>query len=282
VPNLGQMGRNPLVLLCGRDRKSMGRRLGNLGRRETVFPVAAATASPAAIVINQVQQMMNTERVLEVVAVERIFLVVEAKPEEGLKPLDIGVNPARVRSPCNTLEDQEATVLLDQPFGPGLPNGQECSQYVPTIGLGRQPEVCDGHDIVHMQAAQQFALRISPLTMRHNVLSSFSGWWLKMTKPLPAGRCLGLYGLAFLQRALEFVRGYMHRHARCRSPTPIWLEQSLEEFPKYSLMGLLPCMANATSRCNLTSHSGGFHDCLWTKVVQRRHSRNLGVRSTIE
>src|ERR1039457_3906539 len=32
---------------------------------------------------NQVQQMMNTERVLEVVAVERIFLVVEAKPEEG-------------------------------------------------------------------------------------------------------------------------------------------------------------------------------------------------------
>jgi hypothetical protein len=171
-----------------------------------LFSVAPSAPRPAAVIINQVQKMMDPECVLEVVAVERVFLEVETKPEEGLKPLDISVDPACVCSSWNTLKEQKATLLLNQPFSSGFPNRQECSQYVPAIGLGCQPEVCDGHDIVHMQAAQQLAFRISPLTVRHSVLSSFSGWWLKTRKPLPAGRGLRLIGSKFLQVALEVVR----------------------------------------------------------------------------
>ena len=49
-------------------------------------------------------QVVNAQRVLEVLTIERVLLLLKAKPKEGLQALDVDVNRSRVGAPRNTLE----------------------------------------------------------------------------------------------------------------------------------------------------------------------------------
>ena len=114
-------------------------------------------------------QVVNAQRILEILTIQRVLLLLEAKPEEGLQPLDVGVDRSCVGPPRNTLEHQETSGFFNQSLCTRLTHVQEGSKYVPAICFGRKPQVGDGHDIVHMQAAQQLALRVATITIRHDL-----------------------------------------------------------------------------------------------------------------
>src|ERR1700739_941749 len=144
--------------------------------------MAVPAASLLSFAVDQIEQGVHPHSKLEVLAIERILVVVETEPEEGLKGCGEDVDPARVRLSGNALQDQKAISFLDQPFGPGFSDGQECAQHIPAVGSGRQAKIGDGHDVVHVQVAEQLALRIPAITIGHDI-SSFFGLLPYTKKP---------------------------------------------------------------------------------------------------
>jgi uncharacterized protein DUF4238 len=143
---------------------------------------------------------------LEVLAIERVLVVVETEPEEGLKGFGEQVNPTRVRLSGNALQDQKAIFLLDEAFRPGFPDGQECTQHIPAVGSGRQAKIGDGHDVVHMQVAEQLAFRIPAISIGHDI-SSFVVRWLDMKKPRQTVGALTFRAASRVTRALGWRSG---------------------------------------------------------------------------
>src|ERR1700739_3914258 len=136
--------------------------------------MAVPAASLLSLAVDEIEQVVHPHGELEVLAIERILVMVETEPEKGLERFGEEVDPSRVCLSGNALEDQKAIYFLDQPFPSGFPDGQECAQHIPAVGSGRQAKIGDGHDVVHVQVAEQLALRITAITIRHDT-SSFVG-----------------------------------------------------------------------------------------------------------
>src|SRR5579863_2252752 len=103
--------------------------------------VAVPVASLLSLAVDQIEQVVHPHGELEVLAIERILVVVETEPEEGLKRFGEEVDPSRVCLSGNALQDQKAVFLLNQPFRPGFPDGQECAQHIPAVGSGGQAKI---------------------------------------------------------------------------------------------------------------------------------------------
>jgi hypothetical protein len=115
----------------------------------------------AVVALNEIEQMIDSQGVLEVVAIQVVLLPLEPEPEECLKTLYIGVNRAGIWSPWNALQNQKAAIFFDQAFGARLPNREKSPQNIPSVRSRGQTQVFNGHDEIHMQAAQQLALRVT-------------------------------------------------------------------------------------------------------------------------
>src|SRR4051794_30616767 len=111
------------------------------------------------------RQPVDPERELEIVGVQCVFFEVKAQPKERLQVLSKEIDSTGIRPSRDALQDQKTVLVLNQSLGSCLSHGQESTQHVPAVRSGRQAEVGDGHNVVHMQAAQQLALRIAAMTM---------------------------------------------------------------------------------------------------------------------
>src|SRR6266702_5732830 len=111
---------------------------------------AMGTAGVAAY---ESHQVVNAQGLLKVLTIQRVLLLLETKPKEGLQPLDVGVNCSRVGAARNTLKQEKTTGFLNQSFCTCLTHVEEGSKHVPAIRFGRKPKVGDGHYIIHIQAA---------------------------------------------------------------------------------------------------------------------------------
>jgi hypothetical protein len=92
-----------------------------------------AAVKPLPIAGDNVQQVIYTQSKLKVLSIERVLLVVETDPKEGLQRLGEQVNSAGVGPSRNALQDQESLIFLDETFRPRLTNGQKRPQDIPPI-----------------------------------------------------------------------------------------------------------------------------------------------------
>jgi hypothetical protein len=170
------MTRNLLILLerSGKrgivSRRSRSRYSSGSLRVVTGFSVAPSTMDVVRITTHESQQMMYAQGILEVLTIQRVLFVLKPQPKESLQPLDEYVNRASIGTSWDTLEEEKPSAFLNQSFCTRLTHVEEGSKDVPAICLGRQPKIGNGQDIVHMQAAQQLALRVATVTIRHDLL----------------------------------------------------------------------------------------------------------------
>jgi hypothetical protein len=106
---------------------------------------------------NQPHKPINSQRVLEVFWVQIVFPVSKAEPEERLERLVVHIDRTGVLSARNALEDHKTVAILNQPFCVCLSTVEKSPQYLPAVSSRGKPEVGNGQDIVHMQAAKQLA-----------------------------------------------------------------------------------------------------------------------------
>jgi hypothetical protein len=154
------MNQNLLILLEGSHKWDISNRQrrsrygsGSLCVR-TGFSVATmTTVGIAGVAAHESYQVVNAQGMLEILTIQRVLLLLETKPKEGLQPLDVGVNRSRVGAARNTLKQEKPSSFLNESFCTRLTHVQEGSKHGPAICFGRKPEVGDGHYIVHIQAA---------------------------------------------------------------------------------------------------------------------------------
>jgi hypothetical protein len=124
------------------------------------------TTTPVSLrrsVRNQPHKPMNSQRVLEIFRVEIVFPVSKAEPEERLQRLAIHIDPAGVLAVRNALENHKTVAILNQSFRPGLSAIEKSTQYFPAVGSRGERKIGNGQDAVHLQAAEQLALRIAAM-----------------------------------------------------------------------------------------------------------------------
>ena len=97
------------------------------------------TMGIAGVAAHESHQVVNAQGMLEILAIQRVLLLLETKPKEGLQPLDVGVNCSRVGAARNALKQEKPSGFLNQSFCTCLTHVQEGSKHVPAICLEASP-----------------------------------------------------------------------------------------------------------------------------------------------
>jgi len=101
--------------------------------RMGVVTMSVAAARPLAIAGDPVQQVVDPQRKLKVVAIEGVLFVVKTQPEEGLQGFGEQVNSARVGPSRDALKDQESVLFLDETFRSRLTDSEKRPQHIPSV-----------------------------------------------------------------------------------------------------------------------------------------------------
>jgi hypothetical protein len=75
--------------------------------------VAVPATSLLPLAVDEIEKVVYPHGKLEVLAIERVLVVVETEPEKGLKWLGEEVDPSRVCVSGNALQDQKAIFFLN-------------------------------------------------------------------------------------------------------------------------------------------------------------------------
>ena len=85
--------------------------------------------------IRPLQQPVHPNCVIEIMPVQ-IIVPVKTQPKKDPERLVVDVDRSRVRPVGNALQEDQAAIGLDQPFGAGVAGFQESSQHLPTRRSG--------------------------------------------------------------------------------------------------------------------------------------------------
>jgi hypothetical protein len=123
-------------------------------------PIAAPVFVPGPIGY-EANQPVDTQRVLKVLSAKVVLPFTETEPEERTEAFPVDVDCASVLSAGDALENQEAVFVFYQALRARFTALQECPKHLPAICTWIKVEIENGHDVIHMQAAQQLTLRIT-------------------------------------------------------------------------------------------------------------------------